>query len=219
MAVRTRIQTFVDGFNLYHAIANLNQPHLKWVDLRRLVSVFIDPAQHELKEVFYFSAFATWLPAQYSRHQRYVEALKANGCTPVMGQFKAKDRSCKKCGAHWVGHEEKETDVNIALWLLREAYKDNFDEAFIVSRDSDLTPAIRMVAAEFPHKSIKIITPPGAGHSKEMAQIVGNKKLAAIKPIHLERSLLPAKVISSESGLVVVERPLEYKPAVEPRLS
>lgn len=212
MAARTRIQTFVDGFNLYHAIANLNRPHLKWVDLRKLVLTFTDPNQHELREVFYFSAFATWLPSQYRRHQLYVEALKAAGCTPVMGQFKAKDRSCKSCGAHWTGHEEKETDVNIALWLLREAYKDGFDEAFIVSRDSDLTPAVRMVVEEFPHKSIKIISPPNAGHSKEMAQIVGNKKLASIKPIHLERSLLPQKVHSAETGLVIVDRPVEYDP-------
>lgn len=214
MAGRIRIQTFVDGFNLYHAIANLNRPHLKWVDLRRLVGTFIDPAEHELREVFYFSAFATWLPQQYARHQRYVEALRATGCTPVMGQFKAKERACKSCGATWIAHEEKETDVNIALWLLREAYKDNFDEAFVVSRDSDLTPAVRMVAQEFPHKTIKIISPPNAGHSKEMAQIVGNKKLASIKPLHLERSLLPQKVVSPDSGLLLVERPQTYDPPI-----
>lgn len=214
MATRVRVQTFIDGFNLYHAIASIGQPHLKWVDLRRLVSVFLDPAQHELREVFYFSAFATWLPAQYARHQLYVEALKAAGCSPVMGQFKAKNRECRSCGAKWVGHEEKETDVNIALWLLREAYKDNFDEAFIISRDSDLTPAVRMVATEFPHKSIKIISPPNAGHSKEMAQIVGKKKLASIKTIHLERALLPHTVVSPDTGLVLATRPQQYDPPI-----
>lgn len=131
-----------------------------------------------------------------------------------MGQFKSKDRSCKACGHRWVGHEEKETDVNIALWILREAYRDHFDEAFIVSRDSDLTPAIRMVAGEFPNKSIKIISPPNAGHSKEMAQIVGNKKLASIKPIHLERCLLPATIVSPDTGLPLVRRPAEYDPPI-----
>jgi len=129
-----------------------------------------------------------------------------------MGQFKAKDRSCRSCGAKWIAHEEKETDVNIALWLLCEAYEDNFDEAFVISRDSDLTPAVRMVVEGFPNKSIKIISPPNAGHSKEMAQLVGDKKLASIKPIHLERSLLPEKIHSPDSGLVLVERPTVYSP-------
>jgi uncharacterized LabA/DUF88 family protein len=212
MTQKVRVQAFVDGFNLYHAIADIRRNHLKWVNLRSLISTFTDPTQHDLREVFYFSAFATWLPAQLIRHRKYVEALKAHGVTPVMGQFKAKDRSCKACGHTWTGHEEKETDVNIALWLLREAYKDNFDEAFVVSRDSDLTPAVRMVAAEFPHKSIKIVSPPNAGHSKEMAQIVGDKKLASIKVIHLERSLLPATIISPDTGLPLVQRPAEYDP-------
>ncbi len=30
---RDRVISFIDGFNLYHAIANLKRPHLKWLDL------------------------------------------------------------------------------------------------------------------------------------------------------------------------------------------
>ncbi|GAA2880506.1 hypothetical protein GCM10010837_37060 [Aminobacter niigataensis] len=131
-----------------------------------------------------------------------------------MGHFKAKNRKCKSCGAVWISHEEKETDVNIALWLVNEAYKDNFDEAFVLSRDSDLTPAIKMLLAEFPSKAIKVISPPNAGHSKEMANLVGNKKLASVKTIHLERSLLPATVTDPDTGIVVARRPQEYDPPV-----
>lgn len=129
-----------------------------------------------------------------------------------MGHFKAKERQCRSCGAKWIQHEEKETDVNIALWLLNRAYKDDFDEAFIVSRDSDLTPAIKMLLTEFPHKKIKIISPPNAGHSKEMAALVGKKKLASLKQIHLERSLLPATVTDPDTHLVVARRPKQYDP-------
>ena len=214
MPNRTRVMCFVDGFNLYHAVANLKQPHLKWFDLRKLIESFTDPAQHDLCAVFYFSAFATWLPGSHARHQQYVEALRANGTTPVMGHFKAKDRDCRSCGAQWTGHEEKETDVNIALWLLNQAYKDGFDEAFIVSRDSDLTPAIKMLLHEFPGKRVKIISPPNAGHSKEMAQLVGKKKLASIKEIHLTRCLMSATVECPNTGLVVARRPKEYDPPI-----
>lgn len=212
MASRTRVQCFVDGFNLYHAVAALKRPDLKWFDLRALMGQFIDPDVHELCEVFYFSAFATWLSGPYKRHQQFVEAIKAGGSTPILGQFKEKDRRCRSCGAKWVAHEEKETDVNIALWLLREAYKDNFDEAFVVSRDSDLTPAIRMVREEFPGKAVKMISPPAAGHSKEMAQLVGKKKLASIKAIHLERSLMGSVIHDPDTNIVVAHRPAEYDP-------
>lgn len=214
MGDRTRIECFIDGFNLYHAIANLKQPHLKWVDLRKLIEAFTDPSRHEIRAVYYFSAFATWRPDAHVRHQQYVEALKATGVTPVMGRFKEKDIFCKKCKKLFTAHEEKETDVNIALWLLNDAYKDNFDEAFILSRDSDLTPAIRMVLKEFPNKKVKVISPPNAGHSKEIGQLVGSSKLASVKPIHLQRSLLPATVTDPDSGLVVARRPKEYDPPV-----
>ena len=212
MGERTRVECFIDGFNLYHAVANLNQPDLKWVDLRKLISGFTDPNRHELREVFYFSAFATWRSNAHQRHRQYVEALKATGVTPVMGRFKEKDAFCKICKKPFKTHEEKETDVNIALWLLNEAYKDNFDEAFIVSRDSDLTPAIRMVLHEFPTKRIKVISPPNAGHSKEIGQLVGKGKLASIKPIHLERALFAATVTDPDTGIVVARRPHQYDP-------
>jgi uncharacterized LabA/DUF88 family protein len=209
---RRRVACFIDGFNLYHAIDNLGRPHLKWLDLRQLMSVFTDPARHEVTAVFYFSAFATWRPAPYERHRAYVAALRATGVTPVMGHFKIKDRKCPDCGHEWEGHEEKETDVNAALWLLDEAYRDNYDDAFIVSRDSDLAPAVRMVRARFPAKRLKVIATPRLRHSKELAQAVGNPNhLAAIKEIHLERSLLPERIVGT-AGQVLAVRPPEYAP-------
>ncbi len=176
------------------------------------METFVDPARHELRVVFYFSAFATWLPGPYARHQQYVEALKVAKVIPVLGRFKEKDIYCKNCRNTFVGHEEKETDVNIALTLIREAYKNNFDEAFIVSRDSDLIPAMRLLLEDFPDKSLKIISPPNAGHSKEMGKLVGDKKLASIKPIHLERCLFDSTVTDPDTGLVLARRPKEYDP-------
>jgi hypothetical protein len=35
--------------------------------------------------------------------------------TPVLDHFKNKDRECHSCGAEWVAHEEKETDVSIGI--------------------------------------------------------------------------------------------------------
>jgi len=147
-----RVNVFVDGFNLYHAIDGTRRHHLKWLDLKRLALEFAPPPQHLLDTVYYFSAYATWRPDAYSRHRAFVAALKASGVEPVMGVFKEKGRTCHTCGSAWNDHEEKETDVNIALHLLRDAQMDRFDRALIISGDSDLAPAVRMVLTLFPAK-------------------------------------------------------------------
>lgn len=204
-----RVTCFVDGFNLYHAIADLDQPHLKWLDIAKLLRNFVDPSHHSVTSIFYFSALADWKIAAATRHRAYIAALESTGVVPVLGQFKEKSRSCKRCGAEWVGHEEKESDVNLALYLMHEAYRDSYDEAFVVTRDSDLSPALRLLRSNFPAKATKIIAPPGRGHSKELFRLA--TKSAAIKPIHLERSLFPERVLARD-GSLVCERPQDYRP-------
>jgi hypothetical protein len=38
-----RVATFIDGFNLYHAIRGLRNNRLKWCDVRALVEMFLHP--------------------------------------------------------------------------------------------------------------------------------------------------------------------------------
>ncbi len=206
---KKRVSCFVDGFNLYHAIDDLSKPYLKWLNLWKLTEVFVDPAIHELTAVYYFSAYATWRPNAMKRHQQYVSALEVMRVTPVMGHFKEKERKCLNCRKKWIAHEEKETDVNAAIWLLNEARKDSFELAFIMSGDSDLAPAVRMLSKEFPHKEVKVIAMPGRMHSKELAK--AGKKLAKIKEVHLERSLLPEE-IRDAADRIIIRRPAEYTP-------
>src|ERR1700733_8853794 len=56
---RKRVVSFIDGLNLYHAIAGLQRPELKWLDLRALSGVFLKPHSEFLTEVFYFSSYAS----------------------------------------------------------------------------------------------------------------------------------------------------------------
>lgn len=113
MAAR-RVSIYIDGFNLYHAIDDLNENHLKWLDLWALSKTLIRPGE-TVSEVKYFSAYATWMPEGYRRHQRYIAALEAKGVKFIRGRFKEKPMQCKKCGVQYVAHEEKETDVNIGV--------------------------------------------------------------------------------------------------------
>jgi len=102
-----RVISFIDGFNLYHSIKDLDKPYLKWVNLRTLASTFVSTQSQLLTEVFYFSAYANHLPDSKKRHLEYVKALTASGVSPVMGNFKKKQRRCPNCRHNWNGHEEK----------------------------------------------------------------------------------------------------------------
>lgn len=109
----------------------------------------------------------------------------------------------------WESHEEKETDVNLALALLDMAYKDKYDHAFVLSRDSDLTPAIHKVKQNFPQKAITIFAPYNYFHSAELIKGADDHKTIKFK--HIESSLFPAHIYDAGGNLVVV-RPLEYEP-------
>lgn len=210
-----RVACYVDGFNVYHAVDDLSRASrgklnfLKWFDLKKLMTVFTDPAVHTIATVKYFSAYATWMPDRHKRHQLYVAALKNSGVDVIMGQFKEKDIYCKLCKGTFKGHEEKEFDVNLACHLTADAFSDVFDQAFIVSRDSDLSQPIRFVREHFPSKRVKIIAPPMRGHSKELWALANSR--ASISIDHLESCLFPA-TITDQAGKTVCTRPPEYDP-------
>jgi uncharacterized LabA/DUF88 family protein len=51
-----------------------------------------------------------------------------------------RERKCPLCLKHYQAHEEKKTDINIAITLLADGVADKFDTALILSGDSDLAP-------------------------------------------------------------------------------
>jgi uncharacterized LabA/DUF88 family protein len=210
-----RVHCYIDGFNLYHAIDDMSrasrgeQNHLKWLNLSKLMAVFTDPKVHQIEQIKYFSAYATWKPKQHERHQIYVKALQSAGVNAIMGQFKEKDIYCPECGLTHKGHEEKESDVNIAVHLISDAYEDRFDHAFVVSRDSDLVGPIKYIRAHFPKKRVKVIAPPLRRHSKELWALANSQ--ASISKLHLERCQFDETVLDAK-GAKVCTRPPAYAP-------
>jgi uncharacterized LabA/DUF88 family protein len=210
-----RVSCYIDGFNLYHAIDDMSRAtrgelnHLKWLDLSKLMAVFTDDQIHRIDRIKYFSAYATWKPKQHERHQIYTKALASTGIQMIMGQFKEKEIYCPLCKLTHTGHEEKESDVNIAVHLVADVYNDTFDQAFIVTRDSDLSGPIRHIRDQFPKKKIKIIAPPQRGHSKELWALANSR--ASISKEHLEKCLFPETLLDAKGGKICT-RPVTYAP-------
>ncbi|MGC1879183.1 MAG: NYN domain-containing protein [Rhabdochlamydiaceae bacterium] len=203
-----RTISLIDGFNLYHAIASLHRPELKWINLRVLSGIFINTSTEQLDRVYYFTAYAEHVATTILQAQKaYIKALEISAVHPILGFFKKKDRKCPSCSHKWSSHEEKETDVNIASYLIDLAYQNAFDRALIISNDSDLSPAIRLIRKRFPEKRITTVAPPNYYHSNELIQASSDK--ARIRPEHLEQSLFPA-LVKDTSGLLSVSCPEEY---------
>jgi uncharacterized LabA/DUF88 family protein len=198
---------YIDGFNLYHALLKFKDQKVKWLDLRALSSRLIAPKTERLVTIYYFSAYAHWLPEQMERHQEYVRALEATSVTPVLGHFKNKDRECHTCGAEWVAHEEKETDVSIGITMLNDAYKGRYEKAYLVTRDSDLVPAVKMIRTEFPAKEVIAVAPPLMGHSNDLLTVCSGKK--KISPDQIRSCLLP-KLVKHSDGTLAATRPSKF---------
>lgn len=201
------VSFYIDGFNLYHALLRFRDPKVEWLNIPALCQRLIHPKTEKIQAIKYFSAFAHWLPDPMARHQEYVRALEASGVTAIMGHFKNKDQICHNCNHEWVHHEEKETDVSIGITMLNDAYKGVYERAYLVTRDSDLMPAVKMIRQEFPKKEIVAVAPPMMGHSNDLIGICQAKK--KITPKQIWACLYP-KEVKKADGSVAATRPAKY---------
>ena len=201
----SRLYVYVDGFNLYHALDDLGQNHLKWLDLWALANELRVPGEN-VHAVKYFSAYATWRTVSYRRHQRYVGALQARGVEFVEGRFKDKPMRCRVCGARYTAHEEKETDVNIGAHLLADALRHRFDRALVVTADTDLNEAVQLANTELSRRAVLLVAPPGRKGRNSSAAFEITKG-------RIRRSLLPERIVHQGR---TIERPQEYDPPTSP---
>ncbi|WP_205960360.1 NYN domain-containing protein [Ramlibacter henchirensis] len=90
-------------------------------------------------------------------------------------------------------NEEKGSDVNLALHLLNDAWQDAYDCAVVVSNDSDLCEAMRLVKAQH-NKVIGLITP-GAPVRKTSMQLKQHSDFTRqIRTSALQASQLPSHI-------------------------
>ena len=181
---------FIDGFNLYHSIANKSFNKYKWLDLSELVKKYVTKSEL-IENIYYFTALTTWSPDKVKRHQIFIRAQESRGVKIIYGEFKRRDKKCPLCHRTFTTFEEKQTDVNIAINLFKLAIKDKYDKAYIISGDSDLIPSINAVKMTFPHKKIGVIIP--IGRRAELLKHTCDFHMK-MKEKHLSSSMLPNEI-------------------------
>ena len=157
---KKRTIVYIDGFNLYYG-ALRNTPH-KWLDLHRYFRLL--RPNDDIVSIRYFTALVVG-PTRPNQ-ETYLRALATTPIVePVLGLFKNKRIKCRTMACAHVGPrffetpEEKRTDVNVAISMVDDAYQDMCDEFVLVSGDSDLVPAVRLIRSRFPHKKITVYIP------------------------------------------------------------
>lgn len=165
MNKKDKIIVYIDGFNLYFQIKK--NPELKWLNLVEL-SKIISPNKYKgnqkIIKVKYFTAKTNdrYKTGTVKKQDKYLEALKTLPEIEIFfGEFrnkKVKISVTKEVKILGIVPEEKGTDVNIGVEMVKDAYEDNFDIAYLVSNDSDLCGAVEIVE-KLENKKVVIFSP------------------------------------------------------------
>ena len=207
-----RTSVYIDGYNLYYSI--LRQSRYKWLDMVKLFSDHILHAQDPKLNLIGVKFFTSPVKAKFAAHGRdsvtaqneYHRALKA-----IYGDFvdiipgfhetlkhpmmRHREPPSRDDRVDVWNIEEKQTDVNMALHLYRDAARQSADCLVVCCNDSDVEPAMAMVRQDFPKLQLGLVVP-------LLAQVetkrFPNKRLTeqahwvrhTIREVELERSQL-----------------------------
>jgi uncharacterized LabA/DUF88 family protein len=193
-----RVCFLIDGFNLYHSIKDLNKIHgikAKWLDLHSLCQsyIYLFGKDAVLQDIYYFSAYPNHLaiksPDTLVRHKNFVSCLEDMNVKVILGRFKEKKVFCSNCKTIVTKHEEKETDVAIAIKIIELFHEDSCDIQVIISGDTDLAPAVRTSLSLFKNKQICFAFP----FNRKMKELSKLSTLASfsISAGNYQKHLLP----------------------------
>lgn len=216
----TRTIVYIDGFNLYYRL--LRGPGRKWLDLEALCRAVL-PASAQLEQVNYYTARISGRtdPTAPARQHAYLRVLATLPLVQIhYGNFLANEKwaglvqppqfrpviTLPEGAAPDVAYvwktEEKGSDVNLGVHLVRDAFTGAFDQAAVLTNDTDLVEPIRIVTQEV-GLPVALLTPvpkPAtslvrvASHIRHVAPYVGACQLP--DPIQLAGGKTVAKPVN-----------------------
>ncbi len=162
-----KINVYVDGFNLYYGA--IKKTPYRWLDLLTMSQLLFPNDQ--INKIKYFTARVSARPTdpdQPIRQSTYWRALQTiPNLSIIEGSFLVKPvmmpvaNTIPQRYERVIKTEEKGSDVNLAVHLLNDAYKKDYELAVMVTNDSDLLEPMRIVKQELnlpvglvnPHKN------------------------------------------------------------------
>lgn len=157
---------YVDGFNLYYRA--LKGTNFKWLDLHKLCTTVL-PAHCQITAINFYTARISGRidPTSPKDQHAYLKALATlPGLTAHFGSFQVRDKMMFLSSplafqprhatapvpvprfANVVKSEEKGSDVNLGVHLVRDALLGRFEHAAVITNDTDLAEPLRIVVQD-----------------------------------------------------------------------
>ena len=162
-----KTNVYVDGFNLYYGC--LKGTPYKWLDLEALCKSLLP--SHQIHRIRYFTARVKTQPGYGPGTElRQGIYLRAVATLPLiethLGHYQSHPVNAHRYPKPATGSplvrvlktEEKGSDVNLASYLLLDCFRNDYEQAVVISNDADLATPIRMVKEEL-QKPIGIVFP------------------------------------------------------------
>ncbi len=177
-----KINVYIDGFNLYYG-AIKGTPY-KWLDVLKMSQLLFP--NDEINKIKYFTARVSARPTdpdQPIRQSTYWRALQTiPNLSIIEGSFLVKPVMMPVANTNpqkyerVIKTEEKGSDVNLAVHLLNDGYKKDYELAVMVTNDSDLLEPMRIVKQELnlpvglvnPHKNPSFVLRQHANFIKQL---------------------------------------------------
>ncbi len=202
---------YIDGFNLYYGA--IKGAPSKWLDLKAMCRRLLP--RDELHQIRYFTALVSARPndpQQPQRQQAYLRALATLPSVSVhLGHYLT--NTVRMPLAHpapggprtvvVLKTEEKGSDVNLATYLLLDAFRNDCTTAVVISNDSDLAEPIRVAETEL-GVTVGVINPHPARRRSRALRSTFFKQL---RPSALVAAQLPRQLSDAQG---VFQKPARW---------
>lgn len=162
-----RVMIFIDSNNFESAVKSLYQGNHQRIDYEKLAQyIATTKCNGNLQRLYYYTASGSDDKAKAAATKRFVDTLnkKVPNCIAKTGYLKIIGK--KPDGTNI--YVEKGTDVNIAVDIVSLAFNNAYDEAVLLSADSDYEPAIQMARNYGKNVVVGVVDQQTAGYLKDI---------------------------------------------------
>ena len=150
---KLKTSVYVDGFNLYYGA--VKGTSLKWLNIDKLCQLLLPMAS--INRIRYFTALVDSTPSDPDkpvRQQTYLRALQTiPHLSVIKGAFVTWPRwmplvtplSDGTTMVEVLRTEEKGSDVNLAAYMVYDGCQGDYDQALVISNDTDLVEVFSLV--------------------------------------------------------------------------
>lgn len=148
-----RVSVFIDGANFYYGLKSLNRKYTDfYFDFEKYIKKII--GKNKLIRIYYYNAPLIqkydkelyWRQMKFFARMRKINKMKVVLC-------KRQQRTNDQDKEYYV---IKGDDIYLAIDMIRDALKDKYDKAILISGDGDFSPVVKYVKQE--KKQVEVLS-------------------------------------------------------------